>query len=256
MSANADWSAYLERALGFVLPKSQENWLTLALMRICRRMDIDSQALLTLAKQNAGVRQMVFDEVLIGETRFFRDMPSLAFVAQAFAEHRKSMPERAFRVWCAGVATGQEAWSLAMLLSTHRVGAHDINAYSNHYQITGSDANQRAVQSASVGVYKEIPPQYAQFFKEGRIDKTMLGQVAFVRHNLLDAPLMEQLNAILCQNVLIYFRRFDARDILAGFVSALQSGGVLVLGQGEMIGWSHPQMVRVSANNVNAWQKL
>lgn len=61
---------------------------------------------------------------------------------------------------------------------------------------------------------------------------------------------------IICQNVLIYFRKFDQRDILAYFVRSLAVGGYLLFAPNEAMFWQHPNMRRVDDGQVNAWQKI
>jgi len=82
--------------------------------------------------------------------------------------------------------------------------------------------------------------------------------VSFYRFNLMDvatAP-FRRLDVIFCQNVLIYFKKFDRRDILEALVQRLELGGILVLGPGEMLDWQHPQMRRVDHSGTLAFERV
>ena len=63
-------------------------------------------------------------------------------------------------------------------------------------------------------------------------------------------------DVIFCQNLLIYFREFDQRDLLARFVKRCRVGGYLLLAPGEAMSWQHPLMKRVKRTDINAWQKM
>lgn len=94
-----------------------------------------------------------------------------------------------------------------------------------------------------------------------QVDWRLREHVTFAWHNIfLDGP-PDDLNrhkyhSIICQNVLIYFRQFDQRDILAKLVEQCEVGGYIILAAGEAVNWQHPAMQRVADPHINAWQKM
>jgi chemotaxis methyl-accepting protein methylase len=91
-----------------------------------------------------------------------------------------------------------------------------------------------------------------------QVSATLAVNVSFQIFNLMDissAP-FRRLDVIFCQNVLIYFRKFDRRDILDALVQRLELGGILVLGPGEMADWSHPQVKRIDHAGTLAFERI
>ena len=81
--------------------------------------------------------------------------------------------------------------------------------------------------------------------------------IFFWHKNKTKTPLgLPKQQVIICQNVLIYFRKFDQRDILAYFVQNLDIGGYVLLAPNEAMFWQHPNMRRVDNGHINAWQKI
>lgn len=240
-----DWREFLEKTLGFVLPRAQVGWIRRALSELAQKKGTTPEQLLASARDGTLPHQEIFEAILIKETRFFRDRKALEWVCA----HAVKTQAPIYRAWCAGVSRGQEAWSLAMLLSQAGL----------RYQITGTDVSHAMVMTAQKANYgaRELTglDEYRAYLTDTGINKSALDGVAFVQHNLMDknAPILPQ-HAIICQNVLIYLRRFDGRDIMNRFAKNLVTGGVLVLGAGEMIGYAHPQLSRIGA--LNAWQKI
>ncbi len=183
--------------------------------------------------------------------------------------------DKSFSVWSVGCSEGQEVWSIAMSLA--QAGIED-------YHVLGTDVSKKALRSAKRAVYdarfiKDIPEECHHFihphqsnlsaadFKDNdqwSVDKSLYPHVSFAQNNIFlsdslwqsSAQLLTRKDVIICQNMLIYFRQFDQRDILARLVDRCKLGGHIVLAPGEGFGWQHPQMVRVVDDQVNAWQKV
>jgi two-component system, chemotaxis family, CheB/CheR fusion protein len=187
---------------------------------------------------------------LINVTHFFRDLNAFAYlksdvlpklIAQARAQDRR------LRFWSAGCSTGEEAYSLAMLLAD-LLGAElpqwDIKIFA-------TDLDAEAVQFARRGVYsetllKDVPVAYRQQFLEPvehgyRISKTLRQLITFGQHDLSQNGPFPRINLILCRNVLIYFSPRLQNEVLDHFSFSLNSDGYLFLGKAESIRATIPQ---------------
>lgn len=273
------WQEYVERRSGFVLPTSQQNWLIYAVESTAKSMGISVGALYTQISQDKTTEQALFDKLLIAETRFFRHQESLEFVLKAYEAHlskqSSSFVKQKFRVWSAGCSTGQEVYSVAMGLQL----TNDRYPNPATYQITGSDLSEKSLNIAKMAQYvnrdiQSVPIRYRHYLQEVKSDEShdllLFGQknwqitpkitqhTQFFWQNLfLKTPIdIPKQDVILCQNVLIYFRKFDQRDMLAYLVQYLNVGGYLVLAPNEMMTWQHPKMRQVEHECVHAWQKV
>jgi two-component system CheB/CheR fusion protein len=218
------------------------------LRRIERRMQVTTQPdlpayYLYLCAHVEEVKALL-DDMLIGVTNFFRDRESFEslereVVPQLFARHHKSDSNQEIRVWSAGTSTGEEAYSLAILLSDYKAEtASDVKI-----QVFASDIDDRAITNGRTGLYPEAivtdvsPARLRQYFgKEEagyRVRKDIRERVLFAKHSLLTDPPFSQIDLIVCRNLLIYLDREVQREILQMFHFALQPGGYLFLGTSE-----------------------
>jgi two-component system CheB/CheR fusion protein len=145
------------------------------------------------------------------------------------------------RVWSAGCASGEETYSIAMLLAE----ALGRDAFANRVKIYATDMDEQALGQARAATYSErqvqaVPPELLgkYFAREGDrflFDKDLRRSVIFGRHDLIqDAPI-SRVNILLCRNTLMYFNTEAQNRILARFHFALQPEGVLFLGKAEML---------------------
>lgn len=155
---------------------------------------------------------------------------------------RKIFPEllannKRLKIWSAACSTGEEPYSLAMVLSSHV----PLNAIS----IFATDLDRGALERAKVGLYperalKEVPPSIVQkyFVNEGtyyQVKDEIKRTVTFKQHNLLDDRYDSGYDLIVCRNVMIYFTE-EAKDIIyTNFSKALKPGGILFVGSTEQI---------------------
>ncbi|HEY3067685.1 MAG TPA: CheR family methyltransferase [Methylomirabilota bacterium] len=185
----------------------------------------------------------LFNAVLINLTGFFRDPPAWAalrheVVPRLVADAGHS---RAIRVWSAGCSTGEEPYSIAMVLAEHlgeRARDFDIKIY-------GTDIDEAALGAARHGLYrtdhlKDVPSELVEryFAKEGqmyRFRRDMRRWCIFGRHNLAQDPPLSHIDLIACRNVLIYFRSELQDRILPTFNYALRESGFLFLGKSESL---------------------
>ncbi|MCH8551701.1 MAG: protein-glutamate O-methyltransferase CheR [Natronospirillum sp.] len=204
--------------------------------------------------------QALIDYLTVQETRFFRDPMAMELVG----EHLHARWQRntgPVQLWSVGCATGEEAYSLAMVAAEMNRKAKTPRPYA----ITGSDISAPAIHKARLGRYhrrklEPVPVSLQQRYfdwrgEEATVRRELAEHLCFTRLNVLDledAP-MTGMDVIFCQNLLIYFRRWRRRDLVNELVSRLKPGGMLVLGPGELAGYDHPDLVPISSRNNLAW---
>ncbi len=204
----------------------------LALHGIASRRDYLAQLRRDPAEAGALAR-----DLLINVTRFFRDPDCFALLGERVAAAlRDHLPDRMFRAWVAGCSTGEEAYSLAILL-TERMAAAGLRA---GIQIFATDIDEDALETARAGIYPDsirhdlTADRLARFFSpEGgrfRVSMELRRLITFSRHDVLHDPPFSRLDLVCCRNVLIYFVPEAQRQALAAFDFALLKGGLLLLG--------------------------
>jgi two-component system CheB/CheR fusion protein len=216
------------------------------LRRIERRLQVKSVTSLPsyadLLEREPGEYKALLKDMLIGVTNFFRDRESFEalerdVVPQLF-KGKKSGDQ--IRAWVAACSTGQEAYSLAMLLADQAALAE---GKPPEFQVFASDVDDYAIAVARAGAYPsaiitDVPPsRLRQYFskEEGRyrIRKVIRDRVLFAAHNLLRDPPFSRLDLISCRNLLIYLNRDMQLRVLEMFHSALKPDGFLFLGSSE-----------------------
>jgi two-component system CheB/CheR fusion protein len=185
----------------------------------------------------------LFNTVLINVTSFFRDASSWEFLSESVLPDlfkRRQTPS-GIRVWSAGCATGEEAYTLAMIFAE----ALGIEEFSERVKIYATDADDEALAKARLAIYDErevaeIPPDLrAKYFEisDGKFAfrKDMRRQLIFGRHDLIqDAPI-SRVDLLVCRNTLMYFNAETQAKILQRFQFALNDNGVLFLGRAETL---------------------
>src|SRR5262245_3688674 len=215
------------------------------LRRIARRMQVTRSDTLSeyydMLRENSDEGQALLADLLISVTTFFRD-------AEAYESLRKLAlpplfdgrdPEDPIRVWVCGCATGEEAYSIAMLL-LEEAGRHDLR---QPIQVFASDLDARALSMAREGRYPSAiaadvsEDRLRRFFtREGdiyRVRQELRDVLLFAHHDLLKDPPFSRVDLISCRNVLIYLDRELQEQVISTFNYALNSGGFLLLGSSE-----------------------
>lgn len=181
----------------------------------------------------------------INVTSFFRDRQLFNYLKERIVPEllarAKSRGQHRVRVWSAGCATGEEAYSIAILLCEALGDEADRDDLSA--RIFATDADDEAITFARRGVYapsalKGLPNEYKQrFFREVKggfvVTEEVRRLVTFGEHDLGQQAPFPQIDLVLCRNVLIYFTPELQRRALQLFAFALRDGGYLVLGQAE-----------------------
>jgi two-component system CheB/CheR fusion protein len=215
------------------------------LRRLERRMQVTRQPTLPAYEAfllaNPQETAPLLQDMLISVTNFFRDRISFdalerTVVAELFEERS---PTERLRAWVAGCATGEEAYSLAMLLLEHSNNAGALTGI----QVFATDIDERALAVGRTGIYADsiatdVPPvRLRQFFDrqpgQYTVSRTLRERITFSVHNLLRDPPFSRLDLVCCRNLLIYLDRTAQRQALETFHFALRPGGLLFLGSAE-----------------------
>lgn len=214
-----------------------------------RRMAIHGMSSLAqyaeFLEDNAQEGELLFKELLIGVTRFFRDPAAWEYLAETvlpeLLARRKGDPR--LRAWVIGCSTGEEAYSLAMVFSEliERSRQHAFTL-----QIFASDLSPDAIAAARRGQYPlairdDLSPQrLTRFFSahEGhyQVNQDIRDMVLFAQHDVVLDPPFTKLDLIACRNLLIYFGPLLQRRLLPLLHYSLRPGGVLFLGGSETVG--------------------
>lgn len=195
--------------------------------------------------------QKLFRELLISVTEFFRDPEAFDLVAQSVIPNLfiNRKPDEVVRIWVPGCATGEEAFSLAMLCREHM----DQLQSPPEVQIFATDIDERALQIARqctypIGIEEDISEdRLARFFvkrgKKYQLVKEIRNLVLFSTHNLISDPPFSRQDFISCRNLLIYLGPHLQKKLIPLFHYALRPGGFLMLGPSENIA-SHGELFR------------
>ncbi len=215
------------------------------LRRIERRMQVCMVPTLSdyvpILETDPDERLALLGDMLIGVTNFFRDRVAFDTLERDFIEELVSNRDEHddIRVWVAACSTGEEAYSLAVLLAEQVA----LSASPPTYQVFASDINDAALKFARTAIYSSAilpdvaPARLRNFFlKMGdqyQIREFVRDRVLFAAHNLLKDPPFSKLDLISCRNLLIYLNRDAQAHILKSFHYALKPGGLLFLGSAE-----------------------
>jgi two-component system CheB/CheR fusion protein len=220
------------------------------LRRIERRLALNRieslEAYVAFLKQAPEEADALFRDLLIGVTRFFRDPWAFRaleekVVAGLFA---REPTEAGVRIWCPGCSTGEEAYSLAILLQ-ERMEALDRRS---KVQVFATDLDTEAIAIARIGHYPAnieadvTPERLARFFVRDpdgrgyRIHKTIRDLVMLSQQNVIKDPPFSRLDLISCRNLLIYLGPELQKKVIPLFHYALRPGGFLFQGTAETVG--------------------
>jgi len=190
--------------------------------------------------------EALFRDLLIGVTRFFRDPEAFALLQQQVIPglFAGKAPGDPVRVWVAGCSTGEEAYSLAILLQEHMETLKD----RFQIQVFATDLDRQAIQHGRAGLYLAniaadvTPERLARHFTlepdKGvyRISKAIRDLIIFSEQDLIRDPPFSRLDLVSCRNLLIYLGGDLQKKLIPLFNYALNPGGVLFLGSSETVG--------------------
>lgn len=234
----------VKRRAGIVLSDQKGYLIESRLAPVIQRARLSNAAALIalLRANNEHLAREVTEAMTTNETFFFRDPK----VFETFRNHvlpailAQCQARRTFRIWCAAAATGQEPYTLAMLLHEHAAAMPGWR-----WEILATDISERALSRAIAGVYSAFEVQrglperlLAKYFIAGngewQLRPEIRASVRFRPHNLLDSlALLGSFEAVFCRNVLIYFDQETKSRTLAGIRRLMGDDGFLVLGGAE-----------------------
>jgi two-component system, chemotaxis family, CheB/CheR fusion protein len=218
--------------------------------RIERRMGIHKVNKITsyinFLQENPKEVDILFKELLIGVTSFFRDsnvwgkLKNYALRDYLSKQHANSH----LRAWVAGCSTGEEAYSLAIIF---KEAFDEIKPENNiALQIFATDLDNDAIEVARKGVYSESivsdvsPERLSRFFVKAedkyRVSSEIREMVVFAQHNMIMHPPFTKIDFVSCRNVLIYLDTELQKKILKLFYYSMKNEGILVLGNSETLG--------------------
>lgn len=184
-------------------------------------------------------------DFLIGVTKFFRDAAGFQILEEQVIPQllRNRETHELVRIWIVGCSTGEEAYSIAMLINEYL----EANNVHREYKIFATDVNKDVIDFASMGVYHEeiihadLPEPYIEkyFTKKHnhyQVTKSLRGKIVFAVHNALKDPPFINVELISCRNFLIYLETSIQKKLLVNFHFALNLNGFLFLGPSETIG--------------------
>jgi two-component system CheB/CheR fusion protein len=240
--------------------------------RIMRRVvhhDMDGlNKYVEFLRENPAEVEILSKDFLIGVTKFFRDGEAFEIIYKkvlpSIIDDKK--PGDQLKIWVAACSTGEEAYSLAILIKEHLNKANkELNV-----KIFATDVDKEAIEIASKGIYdahisKDVAPERLEnfFTREGSkysINQHIRKMVIFAHHNVIKDPPYSKVDLVSCRNMLIYMNPMLQRKILATFHFSLNINGFLVLGSSENPGdiaselsevsrkWKIYQNVRASQN--------
>jgi two-component system CheB/CheR fusion protein len=194
-------------------------------------------------KDQPEKRKKLFFDIFIGVTSFFRDNESFAYLKDAISHNLLSFnSSKPYRIWVPGCSTGQEAYSIAIVL-------HEIIEQLNtpiEFIIFATDINENSIKTAAAGKYDKskttgpTPQQCTKYFdyKDGtyKIKSFIREHLIFAKHNLFIDPPFIKTDLISCRNLLIYLKNQSQSLVIKEFKRSLNPGGLLFIGSSESLG--------------------
>jgi two-component system, chemotaxis family, CheB/CheR fusion protein len=226
--------------------------ITTVKRRIERRMSVHGRDTLTgyrqFVQENPQELDLLFKELLIGVTSFFRDPPLWRELKDTVlpALLARCTPGSPMRAWVVGCSTGEEAYSLAMTF--REVADSQPNPDAWALQIFASDVNADAIAAARRGQFSsniavDVAPERLSRFFHAMGDGFLIGQeirqtILFAQHDVTLDPPFTRLDILSCRNLMIYFNAALQQRVLPLFHYVMRPGGVLILGGSETVGRS------------------
>jgi len=265
------WCDLLEEKTGMRLPENRKSFLTTNLgMRMRELGIVDYQDYYDRIRSgNGGAVEWdrLVHHLTVHETRFLRHESTLRLICEhALPQERIQVRNNPLTVniWSVGCSTGEEPYSIAMAIDDHleKLG---IEYYLG---IVASDISRSALAVGRNGVYakhklRQIEAEWLgkYFVKQAngkyQVVPELRQRVCFNQLNVLDigkTPI-GNMDAIVCQNLLIYYDRERRKQIANTLVNYLAPGGLLILAVGELLHWSHPDLERFPFANTLAYRR-
>ena len=207
-----------------------------------------------LLTNSAEERSLLRHDLLISVTQFFRDRPAWDYLAKRVIPQlvEKTQPETEIRCWVTACATGEEAYSLAILLD-EAIARVDK---SLSFKIFATDIDEIALAKATQGIYapgvvQEIEPERLErYFIEKdnywQVIRQLRKKLLFAPHDLTKDAGFTRMNLVCCRNVLIYFQPQLQQQVLRNLHYSLSNKGILFLGEAEALGRLEPEFITLN----------
>ena len=263
----SEWTMLLENRIGLFIAPERRSFLASGIKTRMRETGCDDSRQYYHRLMSGGSQaqewSLLVDQLTVHETCFFRHEASMQLVQEQLIPAVFARRDQLL-AWSVGCATGEEAYSLAMMLdsSVCRLGG------GHKYGVTGTDISLPTLQQARDGVYltrrlKDVPDLFQQDYctpiseKRFQIDANLRKRVCFSQLNLRDlqAAPMARMDLVFCQNLLIYFDRAHRLQIVNDLCEFLRPGGMLVIGPGELLDWQHSNMEKVQYADTLAYRR-
>jgi len=216
--------------------------------RIERRMMVNDMAgigkYISLLRENAQEAQALCQDILIGVTSFFRDPEAFAILAERILPQllAKRDPDEPLRIWHACCATGEEVYSMAMLIREY-LNEHQLNV---KVLIFATDIDEVAIAQGRAGLYSDdavaevgearLKTFFTKTTSHWQVTKQLREMVVFAHHSLIKDPPFSRLDLLVCRNFLIYLNPDMQKRLIALFHQVLKPQGFLFLGSSETVG--------------------
>lgn len=242
------FKTFLQDACGILLGENKQYLVKSRLRRILEENQLTTLGELLDRLKRSGrsnLREVVIDAMTTNETLWFRDNHPFRILQDKllpeFAERQSLQP---LRMWSAASSTGQEPYSVAMIIEEFR---RQRPGKLRDVKITATDISKSVLEVARKGEYEMIaigrglsPDRQKQFFTPSpsggwQIRPQIKSMVEFKELNLLDRYMLGKFDVVLCRNVLIYFSAELKKDILTRIHATLNPGGYLILGASESL---------------------
>ena len=264
------WTELLEARTGMRIPDNRRSFLVTNLGIRMRKLGFSSYEDYYKLLHSGRSGHIEWDKLIhyltVHETRFLRHQDTNALICEKYLPRSKfEIKEEplTIHIWSVGCSTGEEPYGIAMAVDSHlkKLGCE------YYIGVIGSDISRSAIAVGRAGIYtkqqlKNIDPDWlASYFEklpDGRYQVTpkLKQRVCFNQLNAVDMKKvpMGAMDIIVCQNLLIYYDRERREQIASNFVEHLTPGGLLVLGVGELVNWSHPKLERLHYPNTLAFR--
>ncbi len=265
------WAQLLEQRLGIAVTAQRKAFLSSRLRTRMRELSLSDFEeyfrLVTASAQGAVEWSRLLDLLTIHETRFMRHAASYALLEEQVVPQLLTQAAGDtvnIKAWSVGCASGEEAYSLAMLLD-RAMPRYQGKLY---YGVMGTDVSLESLAIARSGIYSEQrlreldEESIARYFERTdgtlRIVEKLRQRVAFSQLNvqrLGQAP-FGKVDIIFCQNLLIYFSQQKRHEIVNQLAQFLRLGGVMVLGVGEVVGWQAEGLEPMKIKDTLAYRRI
>ena len=263
------WVELLEKRTGISLPEKRKSFLLANLNIRMRELGYDKYQdylhHLITGRSGAVEWEILVDRLTVHETRFFRDEAALKMLEESYLNQLlPSKTSLGINIWSVGCATGEEPYSLPMFVD-RSLAERNIPHF---LAVTASDISSASLATGRTAIYhsnrlKNLPEVYRQtYFKmidedHYEVAASLRERICFTRLNLLHLAktTLGMMDIIFCQNVLIYFKREQRRQILDQLIEHLRPGGILVLGAGEITDWQPDELENLGYPGMLAFRR-